>query len=166
MRKHYRLLAAAAAITSVAVTGVTAASAASAAPQTGGSAEYIQIMSASANGGPASAIARGAFTAAGEAHFGNGPIATIVFAGGTITLRHKASHGSGQIDPRTCLNVITQSGTYQLTSGTGRYAGIRCSGTYQLSLEFIAARAHGRCTTAKAPVAQQELLRLAGQVRL
>src|SRR5579862_3690843 len=69
MGKHYRLLAAAA-IASVAVTGVTAASAASAAPQPGGSTEYIQIMSASANGGPASAIARGAFTAAGEAHFG------------------------------------------------------------------------------------------------
>ena len=50
--------------------------------------------------------------------------------------------------------------------GTGRYAGISGHGTYQLSLEIVAARTHGGCSSAQPPVAQQELLRLAGPVRL
>ena len=49
--------------------------------------------------------------------------------------------------------------------GTGRYAGISGHGTYQLSLEIVAARVHGACSSAKPPVAQQELLRLAGPVQ-
>ena len=50
--------------------------------------------------------------------------------------------------------------------GTGRYAGISGHGTYQLSLEFISAQSHGQCTSGRPPVAQQELLRLSGPVRL
>jgi hypothetical protein len=49
--------------------------------------------------------------------------------------------------------------------GTGRYAGISGHGTYQLSLEIVAARAGGRCSSARPPLAQQELLRLSGPVR-
>ncbi len=49
--------------------------------------------------------------------------------------------------------------------GTGRYAGISGHGTYQLSLEIVAARANGRCSSARPPLGQQELLRLSGPVR-
>jgi hypothetical protein len=170
MGKNRRLRLTAAAITSIAVIGaVTGGTAASAAPRTPSAVEgteYVQIMSASTTGGPAGAIARGVFTAAGQANVGSGKVGTLVFPGGTITLNHRVGHQAGQVDPRTCLNLISQSGTYQITGGTGRYAGISGHGTYQLSLEFISARAHGQCTSGGPPVAQQELLRLSGPVRL
>jgi hypothetical protein len=169
MRKNHRLLAAAA-ITSVAmmgaVTGGTAASASPGTPQAASGIEYIQAMSVSTTPGPASAIARGVFTAAGEAHLGTGKNGTIVFPGGTIALSHRAGRQAAQVDPRTCLTVISQSGTYQIAGGTGRYAGISGHGTYQLSLEFISARVHGQCSSSRPPVAQQELLHLSGPVRL
>jgi hypothetical protein len=162
-----RRLLAAAAVTVSAVAG--AAAGASAAPVTQRPAdgtEYVQIMSASVTPAPASAIARGVFTAAGRADLGSGQTGTLVFPFGTITLSHQPSHGTSQIDPRTCLNIISQDGTYQIVGGTGRYAGIRGHGTYQLSLEFVSARSHGQCTSGKPPAAQQELLRLSGPVRL
>jgi hypothetical protein len=164
-----RKLLAAAAVTVIAVTCAAGASAASAAPGTHQprySTEYVQIMSTATTGGPASAIARGVITAAGQADLGSAKIGRLVFPGGAITLSHRGSHGTSQFDPRTCLNLVSQAGSYQIVGGTGRYAGIRGHGTYQLSLEFISARSHGQCTSGRPPVAQQELLRLSGPVRL
>src|ERR1700730_1842337 len=169
MRKRTRLLLAAAtstiAVTGT-VTGFTVASASPGTPQAASGTEYVQVMSASTTPGPASAIARGVFTAAGQARLGNARIGTIVFPGGTIVLSHHADGGTSQFDPRTCLSVISESGTYQIVGGTGRYAEISGHGRYQLSLEIVAARAHGDCSSAQPPVAQQELLRLPARARI
>jgi len=164
MRKHHKLLLAATATTIATVTGVTAASASTAAPRAASGTEYVQVMSTSA-AGPASAIARGVFTAAGQASLGDARVGTIVFPGGTVVLSHRPGKGSSRFYPGACLSLISQSGTYQIVRGTGRYAGISGHGTYQLSLEIVAARVHGACSSAKPPVAQQELLLLAGPVR-
>jgi hypothetical protein len=165
-----RKLLATAAAAVITVTGATAgASAASAAAGThhhSHGTEHIQVMSTATAGGPASAIARGVFTAAGRADLGSAKIGTLVFPGGTITLSHRASRRTSQVDPRTCLNLLGQDGSYEITGGTGRYAGIRGHGTYQLSLEFVSARSHRQCTAGSPPVAQQELLQLSGPVRL
>lgn len=172
MRKHHRLLLAAAAAASLAVTGaslaVTGASAASASQgtQLGASGtESIQIMSAATTPGPASAIARGVFGAAGLAYLGDARVGRIVFPGGTITISHQAGRGTSHFYPGACLSVISQPGTYRIVGGSGKYAGISGHGTYQLSLEIVAARAHGACSEDKPPVAQQELLRLSGPLR-
>jgi hypothetical protein len=164
MRKYHKLLLAATATTIATVSGVTAASASPAAPRAASGTEYVQIMSTSA-AGPASAIARGVFTAAGQARLGDARVGTIVFPGGTVVLSHRPGKGSSRFYPGACLSLISQSGTYQIVRGTGRYAGISGHGTYQLSLEIVAARVHGACSSAKPPVAQQELLLLAGPVR-
>jgi len=170
MRKYRTLLltAAAAAIAAATGAGVTAANAAPAARQAVSGTEYVQIMSTSATGssGPASAIARGVFTAGGQARLGDARTGTIVFPGGTVVLSHRAGKNSAHFYPGGCLSLISQSGSYQIVRGTGRYAGISGHGTYQLSLEMVAARVHGGCSSAKPPVAQQELLRLSGPVRL
>ena len=71
-----------------------------------------------------------------------------------------------RFSPRTCLAMISQPGTYKITGGTGKYAGITGHGTYHLSFTFIAARAAGKCSASAPPVAQQELLRLSGPVHL
>jgi hypothetical protein len=122
-------------------------------------------MSASVAPGPASVIARGAFTAAGQVRLGNARVSTIRFPGGTIVLSHRQAHGSERFSPASCLSLVSQSGSYRIVRGTGRYAGISGHGTYQLSLEIVAARAGGRCSSARPPLAQQELLRLSGPVR-
>ena len=51
-------------------------------------------------------------------------------------------------------------------SGSGKVlaAGISGSGKYQLSVLFLGAKSMGKCATTGAPVAQQELLRIAGPV--
>ncbi len=163
MRKHRKLLIATVAAAAIAGTGVTGASASPAAPRAVSGTEYIQIMSTAS--GPASAIARGMFTAAGHARLGDARVGTITFGGGTIVLSHHVGHGSSQFDPKGCLSVVSQSGTYQIVRGTGRYAGISGHGTYQLSVEIVGARVRGDCSSATPPLAQQELLRLAGSVR-
>jgi len=164
-----RKLLTAAAVIVIGVTGAAGANVAAATPDTHqprGGTEYVQIMSTATTGDPAEAIARGVFTAAGQADLGSVRIGRLVFPGGAITLSHRAGHGTSQLDPRTCLNLLSQAGTYQIVSGTGRYAGIRGHGTYQLSLEFISVRAHGQCTAIRPPGARQELLRLSGPVQL
>ncbi len=122
-------------------------------------------MSASVAPGPASAIARGVFTAAGQARLGGARAGTITFPGGTIVLSHRPSRSTSRFYPAGCLSVISQSGSYRIVRGTGRYAGISGHGTYQLSLEIVAARANGHCSSARPPLGQQELLRLSGPVR-
>jgi hypothetical protein len=69
------------------------------------------------------------FDAAGEARLGDARDGTITFPAGTIVLSHHAEHGSSQFDPRSCLSVISQSGTYEFVRGTGRYTGISGHGT-------------------------------------
>ena len=168
MRKHHKFLLAAAAtaitVTGV-MTGVNTASASPTTPRTASGTEYVQIMSASRTPRPASAIAHGVFTAAGQARLGDARVGTIVFPGGTVVLSHRPGKSSSHFYPGGCLSLISQSGSYQIVRGTGRYAGISGHGRYQLSLEIVAARVHGACSSAKPPVAQQELLLLAGPVR-
>ena len=165
MRKPvtFALAAAAAAITVTA--GVTAASAAPTASRTASGTEYIQVMSASVKPGPASAIARGVFAAAGQARLGDARTATITFPGGTIVLSHRQVTGSSRFYPGGCLSVVSQTGSYRIARGTGRYSRISGHGTYQLSLEIVAARVGGHCSSARPPQGQQELLRLSGPVR-
>jgi len=162
MRNLVKLALAAIATAGLTATGVSVASAA---PAAASGTEYIQVMSASVTPGPASVIARGVFTAAGQARLGDARTATFTFPGGTLVLSHRTAKDSSRFYPGSCLSVISQSGSYRIVRGTGRYARISGHGTYQLSLEIVAARAGGHCSSARPPLAQQELLRLAGPVR-
>lgn len=166
-RHSIRRLAAASAVavtTAVLVTGITTAGAATQPVPAVSGTEHIQIMSTTS--GNASAIAYGAFTAAGAARLGGAKVGLIVLQGGTIKLSHHAAKTTGNFSPSTCLNSVSQAGSYKILSGTGRYAGIRGHGTFKLSFLFVTRRVHGACSASKAPVAQQELLRLSGPVRL
>ena len=77
--------------------------------------EYIQIMSASTTPGPASAIAHGAFTGAGEALLGDAKLGRMVFPAGTIVLSHEAGHSTSQFNPSTCLAIISCSRTRKVS---------------------------------------------------
>ena len=165
MRKPFKLALAAAAAAITTAAGVTAASAAPTATHAASGTEYFQVMSTATSPRPASVIARGVFTAAGQVRLGDAKVSSITFPGGTIVLSHRPGRTTSRFYPAGCLSVISQPGSYRIVRGTGRYAGISGHGTYQLSLEIVAARAGGRCSSARPPLAQQELLRLSGPVR-
>ena len=167
MRKPVTLALAAAAAAITATAGVTAASAAPAATHAASGTEYIQVMStATGSSGPASAIARGVFTAAGQTQLGNAKVSTIRFPGGTIVLSHRQAHGSERFSPASCLSLVSQSGSYRIVRGTGRYAGISGHGTYQLSILAIGARSGGKCSQSKPPVTFQQIIKAQGPVSL
>jgi hypothetical protein len=171
-----KLLAAAGAVVAagaVAVTGLTGASAATirpAAPAVRPSVsgiEHFQLMTTSATSNKESIIALGSvFTAGGVDHGGN-RVDRVVFPGGTFRIRHSAGKGPQHFNARTCLGVIHQHGTYKLSHGTGKFAGIRGHGRYRLSIVLVGARnANGHCSQSKPPVAFQQIIKAHGPVKL
>ena len=72
---------------------------------------------------------------------------------------------SRHFNPKTCLGMISSTGTYTITSGTGSYSGISGSGTYKLSILFLGAKSMGTCVKG-APVAEHELLQTSGTVSM
>jgi hypothetical protein len=147
---------------SLAVTGSTAASAGS--TRVSGT-EFFQIMSTSATSTTASMIAHGVFTDYGVNHTGN-TVDTVVLQKGGFKVAHSPGTGPQQFNPKTCLAVIDQHGTYRIFHGTGKYRGIHGSGTYHFSLLFIGARVSGKCSQTQPPVAFQQVITASGPVSL
>jgi hypothetical protein len=170
MRSHYkRLLAAGGVITTagaVAVSGITAASAASHGVS---GIEHLRLMTTSATSNRATIIATGVFTTGGADLTSSGPNGTdlVKVAGGTFKIKHRDGRIKQTLDPRTCLMSVSGPGTYKISGGTGKYAGIRGSGKFVLSIMAIAARdSHGKCSMAKAPLVWQQIITAQGPVSL
>jgi hypothetical protein len=156
-------LTAAAAAAVMGGTGLAAASTHAAVSGT----EHFQMMTTSGSGSTASVIASGVFTAPAVDHEHQATnTATFTFANGTITLKHSNGTGSQSFNPKTCLLTVNQHGTYKLQSGTGAYAGISGSGTYQLSILGIGASSGGKCVQNKPPVAFHQVINASGPVSL
>jgi hypothetical protein len=162
-----RLLGVAAAVIaaiSLAVTGSTVASASPSGARVSGT-EYFQLVSTSATSPTESVIVHGVFTDYGVDYSGN-TVDKIVLQKGSYKVAHSQGTGPQYVNPKTCLNIIDQHGTYKVYGGTGKYRGIRGSGTYHLSLTFIAARVGGKCSQTKPPVAFQQIITASGPVSL
>jgi len=88
----------------------------------------------------------------------------LVFKNGSFKVHHKNGKGGTQkFDPKTCLAQITQPGTYTISGGTGKYAGISGHGKFRYRLLFIGARnAQGKCAQRKPPVASQLIIQASG----
>ncbi len=97
----------------------------------------------------------------GTEHF---QIVSTNAAGNTGKLVFKNGMGGTQkFDPKTCLAQITQPGTYTISGGTGKYAGISGHGKFRYRLLFIGARnAQGKCAQRKPPVASQLIIQASG----
>lgn len=167
MLKHIERLMAAAGVTvaagAVVVSGLTVASAA--APSVAAT-EHFQIMTTSATSNPR-VIAHGVFTGAAVDHQHEAiNTDTFTFTGGSFKIKHSPGHGKQSFNPKTCLLTVSEHGTYTLSAGTGRYAGIGGHGTFKLSILEIAARSKGRCSMTKKPVAFQSLINAQGPVHL
>jgi hypothetical protein len=172
MLKHRsRLIGGAGALATMAAITVSGVMTASAAP-TGAhvavsGTEHFQMMTTSATASTSSVIASGVFTAPGVDHEHQATnTATFTFSNGTINLKHSNGTGTQHFNPKTCLMTINLHGTYKLVSGTGKYAGISGSGTYQLSILGIGAKSGGKCVQNKPPVAFHQVINASGPVTL
>lgn len=126
--------------------------------------ESFQLMSTSATGTTSSVIARGVFTGAAVDHQQAHNMDTFVFSNGTVRVHHSNGKGRQSFNPKTCLMTISQRGDYQITGGTGKYAGISGHGRYQLSILAVGARSGGKCTDKKPPVAFHQVINARGPV--
>jgi hypothetical protein len=172
MLKHRsRLIGAAWTVSTVAAIAMSGAMTASAAP-TGARAavsgtEHFQMMTTTGTGSTGSVIASGVFTAPAVDHEHQATnTSTFTFSNGTILIKHSSGTGTQHFDPKTCLLTVNMHGTYKLVSGTGKYAGITGSGTYQLSILAIGASSGGKCTQNKPPVAFHQVINATGPVTL
>jgi hypothetical protein len=148
------------AVTIIGAAGTGAASAAPGGIQT----EHLRFMNTMATSARISVIATGGFTAGGYVI----PAAvtdTAVFPGGTFKLRHVTQHVKAGGNPRTCLLTETLRGTFTIGHGTGKYAGIRGSGTFVTSIAAVTTKDHtGQCTHVRAPATYQEVTTASGTV--
>ena len=167
MQHRTRLLAAASTAITAAALAVSGLAAASAATPAASGTEHFQMMTTSSSQRtPAPVVATGLFTAGGVDHEGN-KAATFTFPGGSFKVTHSRGHGKQSFNPKTCLFVISQHGTFKVGGGTGKYAGISGHGTYQLSILAVGARtAKGACSQKTPPVAWEQVIKASGPVTL
>jgi hypothetical protein len=186
MLKHAKRLAACASAVTVAslvaVGGLTAASASPAVPSSHLAAvqpttraavqpsvsgtEHFQLVTTSATSNRGHVIAYGLFTDHAVDLMGN-TTDVFKFSGGSFRVKHSPGHGPQHFNPRTCLNSISLRGTYRISHGTGKYAGISGHGRYHVTVLFIAARnSKGNCSQRKPPVAFQQIIMAHGPVHL
>jgi hypothetical protein len=157
-------------ITTIAIGAITAAAtvsgvglaAASASPARSYT-EHFQAIATSPNS--YAVIAYGRFAGHGVDHPGN-KVDTIRFANGSFQVAHSPGKGPQSFDPKTCVVLVNQHGTYTDGHGTGAYRGITGSGKYQITLVIIGAKSGGKCSNSKPPVAYQLVIRGSGLVTL
>lgn len=170
MRKYRsRLIAAVAAVAAAGTiaSGVMTATAASASPRAAASGtEHFQLMSTATTGNKSSIIGTGVFTAGGTATRTSNTTATVTFSDGTFVITHSKGTGTQSFNPKTCLLKINLKGTYTLGSGTGAYASLSGSGTYQLSVLGVGAKSGGTCSKTLPPLASQQIIKASGTVTL
>jgi hypothetical protein len=128
--------------------------------------EHFQLMTTSATATTSSVIAYGVFTGAAVDHEVSNNVDRFVFSNGTIRVHHSNGKGPQTFNPKTCLLTINQHGTYLITHGTGKFAGITGHGVYHLSILAIGARSHGKCSQTKPPVAFHQVINASGPVSL
>ena len=113
-----------------------------------------------------SIIATGVFTAGGTSTATSGTATTVTFPNGTFVINHSKGTGTHSFNPKTCLFKGNVKGTYTLGGGTGAYANLSGTGTYQATILGVAAKSGGTCSAKLPPTASQQLIRASGPVSL
>jgi hypothetical protein len=165
-RAPAKLIAIVLAAITVTGTGIAAASAQPSASASHRGTEHFTFMLTSRTG-VGSVIATGLFTDGGTMNlFGEGPSSEVKLGAGTIRVTPNG-HPSSKSDLATCLTTISERGTYKLSRGTGRYAGIRGSGHFTATDHTLSRRNHnGGCITDRPPLALQVIITFSGSATL
>jgi hypothetical protein len=150
-------------------TGIAAASAQPSAPASRHGTEHFTFMFASTSTDVGSIIATGRFTDGGTINiFPFRPSYGMKLGAGTIRLTLTSPHPpSSKTNRATCLTTVSERGTYKLSHGTGRYAGIRGTGRFTATDRLVSHhRRSGGCATGRSPLAEQTIFTLSGPVTL
>jgi hypothetical protein len=161
---HKTVAAVIGAVSVTAVLGGASLAAASARTAASGT-EHFQLMTTSATSKTSSIIATGVFTAGGTDTRTTNSTDTVTFPTGTFVITHSKGTGTQSFNPKTCLLTVNMKGTYKLGSGTGAYAHLRGSGTYQLSILAVGTKSGGKCSRTP-PATWQQVIRASGPVSL
>jgi hypothetical protein len=126
--------------------------------------EHFQDVSASLTSNKSPVAAYGVFNAGGvDTQLGH-RTDLFKFPGGSFLIKHKVTRSSQRFSKTACAGVQRQRGTYKISGGTGKYAGITGSGHFRLRVLIVARHtAHG-CS--QRPVAVQVIIRAHGPVTL
>lgn len=124
--------------------------------------EHFQDVSASLTSNKSPVAAYGAFNAGGvDTQLGH-RTDLFKFPGGSFLIKHKVTRSRQHFSKTACAGVQRQRGTYKISGGTGKYAGISGSGHFRLRVLIVARHtAHG-CS--QRPVAVQVIIRAHGPV--
>jgi hypothetical protein len=126
--------------------------------------EHFQIVSTSLTSNRSKVVAYGVFNASGVDIATSNTRDTFKFPGGKFRVRHHATRSRQHFSTRTCAGTFRERGTYKLSHGTGKYAGISGHGRYRLRGLIVARHtAHG-CS--RRPIAIQVIIRAHGPVTL
>jgi hypothetical protein len=126
--------------------------------------EHFQDVSASLTSNKSPVAAYGAFNAGGvDTQLGH-RTDLFTFPGGSFLIKHKVTRSRQHFSKTACAGVQRQRGTYKISGGTGKYAGITGSGHFRFRVLIVARHtAHG-CS--QPPVAVQVIIRAHGPVTL
>lgn len=156
-------------LVTVALIGGTTITAASASPARSSrqGTEHLVLMDTSTRSLVFSVLATGVFTDGGTINADTaGNQARIRLGSGTIELRTRDGSARYHFSRATCLQTLTGRGTYTLSHGTGRYAGIRGSGKFTTSRRSVLRRRpDGTCARSR-PLAAQSIVTLHGPVTI
>jgi hypothetical protein len=116
-------------------------------------------------------IAYGVLTAAGTDRQNANGTDTFIFSGGALAVKHVAKKGTQHqsFNPKTCLFMYSEKGTFKLTGGTGKYKGASGGGTYALSVIGVGAKLkNGTCNPSQTAPAlgQQQEIQAVGKIKL
>jgi hypothetical protein len=155
-----RLIAVAATAAAMALTAASAASASAATCRSGtevitGSTTNLAIVLANVSVLPVRA--HGVVNTTGTIAL-SGPstgTSSFDFRAGELTVRHTQTSGGSQpvLNPRTCVDGLTQGGVYTVLGGTGRFHDATGHGRYRLTIAVRAPRLkNGHCNTSQSAV--------------
>jgi len=126
--------------------------------------EHFQAVSTSLTSSRSKVVAYGVFNASGVDIATSNTRDTFKFPGGKFRVTHHATRSRQHFNTTTCAGTFRERGTYRLSHGTGRYAGISGHGRYRLRGLIVARHtAHG-CS--RRPIAIQVIIRAHGPVTL
>jgi len=126
--------------------------------------EHFQIVSATISGKRSPVVIYGAFNDRGVDVTTGKTTDRFRFPGGSFRVTHKNTSSHQHFNTTTCAGTVHQSGTYTLSNGRGKYAGISGHGHFAIRVLIIARHtAHG-CS--RNPIAVQAVIQAHGVATL
>jgi hypothetical protein len=126
--------------------------------------QHFQLVSNSLSGNKNKVVAYGVFNARGIDVATSNTRDTFKFRGGSFRVRHKVTHSRQHFSKRTCAGTQRQRGTYKLSHGTGKYAGISGHGHFTVRVLIVARHTSHGCSSK--PIAIQTIIQAHGPVSL